>query len=261
MTEPIRTLLTGATGTLGGQLRPRLRDAGHAVRAASRSPPSEPDADAEWVEMDLADGTGIEAALENVDVVVHAASAPRGDTEAVDVEGTRRLLDAAAQAGISNVCYVSIVGVDSVPLTYYQHKLEAERAAEASEVPSTIVRLTQFHSFVFDVLEAISRVPVWPLPVDVPLQPIEPGEAAAAVVDRATADPQGRVPPVGGPEVRTVGELARAYRTATGSRRPIVPVPIPGAVAAGFRSGEATCPDRTVGTTTWKRWLAHQSTS
>jgi len=36
-----RTLLTGATGRLGDRLRPRLREAGHDVVAASRSPPTD----------------------------------------------------------------------------------------------------------------------------------------------------------------------------------------------------------------------------
>ncbi|MFC4542766.1 SDR family oxidoreductase [Halosolutus amylolyticus] len=252
-----RTLLTGATRTLGRALRPRLREAGHAVRAASRSPPPESDGgNLEWVELDLVDGTGLRSAVEDADVVVHAATAPRGDSEAVDVRGTERLLAAAADAGVDNVLYVSIVGVDEILLSYYEHKLAAERAVEASTVPSTIVRATQFHPFVRDLLDAVSRLPVWPLPTEFRLQPIDAGEAADAIVEYATADPSGRVPAVGGPEVRTVRELARTYREARDLRRPIVRLPIPGSIADGFRSGAALCPERTVGTRTWAEWLA-----
>ncbi|WP_247002626.1 SDR family oxidoreductase [Halosolutus gelatinilyticus] len=257
-----RTLLTGATGTLGRALRSRLREAGHEVRAASRSPPTaggaadrSDAADVDWVELDLLDGTGLRSAVEGVDVVVHAASAPRGDSEAVDIRGTERLLDAAAEADVSNVVYVSIVGVDEIPLSYYEHKLAAERSVEGSAVPSTIVRATQFHPFVFDLLEAVSRLPIWPLPTEFRLQPIDVGEAADAIVERATPEPGGRVPDVGGPAARTVGDLARAYRDATGSRRPIVRLPLPGSTAAAFRSGAALCPDRTVGSVTWEEWL------
>ncbi|WP_265108897.1 SDR family oxidoreductase [Halosolutus halophilus] len=254
--EPTLTLLTGATGTLGRTLRPRLQDAGHDVRAASRSPPAEGGApNPEWIELDLVDGTGLRSAVEDADVVVHAATAPRGDSEAVDVRGTERLLEAAAAAGVDNFLYVSIVGVDEIPYSYYEHKLAAERAVEGSAVPSTIVRATQFHPFVHDLLDAVSRLPVWPLPTEFRLQPIDVREAADAIVDHATADPSGRVPPVGGPEVRTVGELARTYRDAEGLRRPIVRFPIPGSVAGGFRSGAALCPERTVGTVTWEEWV------
>lgn len=258
MNSQLRTLLTGATGTLGRALRPRLRDAGHEVRAASRSPPDETDA-TEWVATDIATGRGLGTALEDIDVVVHAATAPQGDTEAVDVRGTERLLEAAAAAGVSNVVYVSIVGVDEIPYSYYEHKLTAERAVEASAVPSTIVRATQFHSFVYDLLETVSRLPIWPLPTDFRLQPIDVGEAADAIVERATLESAGRVPDVGGPEVRTVGELARAYRDAKGIRRPIVRLPLPGKTAAGFRAGGCICPDRAVGSVTWEEWLTAQT--
>ncbi|RQG90492.1 SDR family oxidoreductase [Natrarchaeobius chitinivorans] len=255
MTRARRTLVTGATGTLGRELCPRLLEAGHEVRAASRSPPTATEDDLDWVELDLVDGTGLEPALSEADVVVHAASAPRGDSEAVDLRGTERLLEAADDAGVENVVYVSIVGVDEIPLSYYEHKHRAERAVEASPVESTIVRITQFHSFVFELLETVSRLPLWPLPTRFRVQPIETGEAADALVEHAMREPAGRVPPVGGPEPRTIGELARAYRDAKGTRRPVVRCPLPGAVAAEFRTGTATCPDRTVGATTWEAWL------
>ncbi|WP_436927006.1 SDR family oxidoreductase [Halosimplex amylolyticum] len=262
------TLVTGASGTLGGALLPRLVDAGVVVRAASRSPPDgdaeagaqtrteETEGRVEWVEMDLVDGTGIESAVADVDTVVHAASAPTGDTEAVDVRGTERLLDAAASAGVEHVVYVSIVGIDEIQYSYYQHKLTAERAVESSDVPATIVRATQFHSFVDEILATVSRLPVWPLPTRFRVQPVDHREVADALVEYATGEPRGRVPPVGGPEVRSLGELATAYREARGLRRPIVRLPIPGSTASAFREGRATCPDRAVGMTTWEEWLA-----
>ncbi|OIB58422.1 SDR family oxidoreductase [Natrialba sp. SSL1] len=274
MSESVRTLLTGATGTLGSALRPQLYNAGHDVRAASRSPPAvnegarelkrehgreregERKRELEWVPVDVHDGTGLTAAVDGVDVVVHAATAPRGDSEAVDVRGTERLLDAASAAGVSNVVYVSIVGVDEIPYSYYEHKLAAEHLVEQHDVPSTIVRITQFHEFISELLASVARLPVWLLPAGFRVQPIAVDEAAAAVAGLATTDANGRVPPVGGPEVHTVGDLARVYRAHRSLRRPIVPVPIPGRIARGFRSGAATCPERTIGTASWTKWLA-----
>lgn len=256
-----RTLLTGATGTLGRALAPKLHEAGHDVVAASRSPPpDDPDRapsvdDLEWVELDLAAGAGVEDAVGDVDVVVHAATAPQGDAEAVDVRGTQHCCRAAADAGVSNLVYPSIVGIDEIPYSYYEHKLAAERIVETSPVPETIVRITQFHEFVAELLDSIARLPVWPVPRGVPLQPIAVREAAGAVLDLADPDPAGRVEPVGGPEVHTAGELARTYREAGGRRRPIVRVPLPGKTAAGFRSGAACCPEHAVGSRTWEAWL------
>lgn len=79
--------------------------------------------------MNVVDESDVRTALEDIDVVVHAATAPRGDSEAVDVRGTERLLEAAADAGVANFVYVSIVGVDEIPYSYYKHKLAAERAS------------------------------------------------------------------------------------------------------------------------------------
>ncbi len=252
-----RTLLTGATGMLGRSLQPQLADAGHVVRGATRSPPGDGPAD-EWVELSLPDGPGIEAAVADVDVVVHAASNATGDSKAVDVQGTERLVEAAADADVSNFVYVSIVGIDEIPYSYYQHKLAAEELLAASSVPHTIIRITQFHGFIDLLLGMIARLPVWPLPTRFRIQPIDEGEAAAAVVEHATEAPAGRVPDVGGPDVRTAGELATAYRQARGRRRPIVRLPIPGTAASRFRDGSATCPDRAVGTASWERWLERE---
>lgn len=252
----VRTLVTGGTGTLGSALRPRLLEAGREVRATSRDPPSGDEV--EWIEMDLTDGTGIEDAVADSDVIVHTATAPQGDTEAVDVAGTKRLLAAAADAGVENFVYVSIVGVDEIPFSYYEHKHAAERAVEDSAVPATIVRSTQFHSFVADLLGSLRWLPVWPLPTDFESQPIAVAEAADAIAEYALPEAAGRVPDIGGPEVLTLGEMARAYRRARGLRRLQFRLPLPGEVARGFRDGKATRPDRTVGTTTFAAWLDRQ---
>lgn len=253
-----RTLVTGATGTLGTALRSRLVPTDRAVRTASRCPPEEPDEDVEWVELDLMDATGIESAVEDVDVVIHAATAPQGETEAVDVAGTKRLLEAAEAAGVENFVYPSIVGIDDIPFSYYRHKRSAETAVENSDVPATVVRATQFHSFVAEMLGYVSRLPVWPLPTEMQVQPVDVREVADVVVDHATLEAAGRTDPVGGPEVHSVGELAREYRDSRGLRRPIVRFPLPGGTAAGFRAGHATCPEHSVGTVTWSDWLAEQ---
>lgn len=257
----VRTLVTGATGTLGTALRPRLTAAGHEVRAASRSPPEEVEGDLDWVELDLSEDTGYESALENVDVVIHAATAPQGDTGAVDVRGTKRLLEAAEEAGVENFLYPSIVGIDSIPFSYYKHKVAAETAVKESEIPATIVRATQFHSFVAEMLGYVAKLPVWPLPTKMQIQPVDADEVADIIVDHATPTASGRIDSIGGPEIHSVRNLAKAYRNARGLRRPIIRAPIPSKTVAAFRTGHATCPDYRVGTTTWREWLAERYAS
>jgi len=254
-----KTLVTGATGTLGTALRPRLTAAGHAVQAASRSPPEaveNSEDSSNWVELDVAEGTGLGSALENIDVVVHTATAPRGDTAAVDVQGTKRLIVAAEEAGVEHFVYPSIVGTDDIPLSYYGHKAAAETAVEESDTPTTIVRSTQFHAFVAELLDSVAKLPVWPLPTRIQIQPVDVGEVADVIVDHATQTASGQTGPVGGPEILSVGELARAYRAARSLRRPIIRFPIPGKTMAAFRAGHATCPDNRTGTRAWEAWLA-----
>ncbi|WP_226008026.1 SDR family oxidoreductase [Natrinema salinisoli] len=257
----VRTLVTGATGTLGTALRPRLTAAGHAVRAASRSPPEETEEDIEWVEFNVLEDTGIESALENIDVVIHTATAPQGDTAAVDVQGTKRLLEVAEEASIENFIYPSIVGIDDIPFSYYKHKATAETAVEESNVPVTIVRATQFHSFVAEMLGYVAKLPVWPLPTKMQIQPIDVGEVADIIVDYTTLEASGRIGPIGGPQIHSVGELAQAYRDSRGHRRPIIRLPIPSKTVAAFRTGHAICPDHMIGTVTWEEWLANRYTS
>jgi uncharacterized protein YbjT (DUF2867 family) len=186
------------------------------------------DGEVEWIELDLTDGRGIDEVITDVDIVVHAASNARGDSEAVDVHGTERLLEAAAEADMVNFVYVSIVGSDGIPYIYYEHKREVERIIEASAVPSTLSRSTQFHPFVAYLLATVNRLPIWPLPTEFQHQPIDAGEAADRIADCATVEAAGRVPDIGGPSVLTVRQLAETYREAPGLRRPVFRLPIPG---------------------------------
>ena len=101
----------------------------------------------------------------------------------------------------------------------------------------------------------VARLPIWPLATKMQLQPIDTGTVADRLVEHATPEASGRLEPIGGPEVRTAGELARAYRDARGKWRPIVPLPIPGRAFAAFRDGKATCPDHAIGPVTWEEWL------
>ena len=79
------------------------------------------------------------------------------------------------------------------------------------------------------------------------LQPIDTREAAGRLVELALFGPAGRVPDIGGPEVRTFIELADAYLKATGRQRRLVEIPLPGKAARAFRESAQLCPDRAYG--------------
>ena len=189
-------------------------------------------------------------------VVVHAASDPRRHA-VVDVEGTRRLVQAARAAGTAHLVYVSIVGIDRIPFPYYRSKLAAEQIVAASGVPHSTLRATQFHSFIDTMTAGAARVPlVLPLPTTFRFQSVDTGEAAERLVRAVQQGPGGRLPDFGGPELLTWGEMAAAWKAARGIRRPTVHLPLPGALAAAFRAGRTTLRhggER--GTIRWEDWL------
>lgn len=253
-------LVTGGTGTLGRAFADAADEAGHRVRIMSRRPASEGlSTGREWARADVVSGAGLDDAVRGVDVVLHAATDPVGDPEAVDVEGTRRLLETVGQAGGPLLVYPSIVGIDRVPYFYYDAKEAAEALIAGSGMPHVIVRITQFHSFVDRILSLVGTLPIMPLPTRARIQSIAVEEAADCLLDRAEAGPVGRTADVAGPEVLTLGEMARAWARARDKRRWIVRVPIPGKVARGFREGRVTAPDRAVGSETWEEWLEREA--
>jgi uncharacterized protein YbjT (DUF2867 family) len=253
-----RVLVTGGTGVLGRELVPRLLSAGYTVRVMSRrerQPGEWPEV--EWAQANLETGRGLAEAVAGAQIVLHAASNAAYHTHETDVEGTRRLLEKAKAAGGGHCLYVSIVGIERVPLPYYSHKLAAEAVVAEGGVPWTILRATQFHTLIDGRLQAATRGP-WPLallPTDLKFQPIDAGETADRLCECVAAGPAGRLPDIGGPEVLAFGAMAKVWLAARGMRRPILPLPMPGGFANAVRHGYLTCPEQKYGKITWAEWV------
>ena len=254
-----RVLITGGRGTLGRELTPRLLRAGYTVRLTSRRESTGQEApNQESVQLDLRTTTDLSAALAGVDVLVHAASDPL-HTQEVDVGGTARLLEGARAAGVRHFIYISIVGIDRMQFAYYQQKLAAERLVEQAGVPWSILRVTQFHSFIDRLLQPLKRIawsPIFLLPKDFQSQPIDEGEVAQHFVEIINAGPGGRWPDIGGPEVLRLGEMASAWLAQQRLSRPVLGLYIPGKTAQGFRQGCNTDLGARYGRITWHEWLA-----
>lgn len=249
-------LVTGGTGTLGNDLLRAIADRGHQVRVMTRSPEraTVPEG-VEVVQGDLANGDGVDLAVKGADAVIHAASAPR-DSMHVDMEGTRRLVVSAAEADVRHLLYVSIVGVDVVPYSYYRAKFAAEQIVAIGRVPWSVQRLTQFHPFVDSVLEKLSAGPVTAVPMSVPLQPISTADAARCLLAALDAGPSGLLPDKGGPRIESFAELATQWRRARRSGGGVLAVPLPGGLARALRGGGATCTNGVVEGDSFGNWLA-----
>jgi uncharacterized protein YbjT (DUF2867 family) len=249
----MQVLVTGAAGGLGRELLPRLVTNGYAVRGTSRR--DDPAIrGVEWVKSDITTGDGLADAVRGVETVIHAAS-DAFDAWKVDADGTARLIEMCERANVRHFIYVSIVGVDKIPLEYYKAKLAAEERVMTGRVPWTIQRAPQFFGFVDFIISRMARFPLIMLPTDWKGQPIDTGEAADVIADLVRRGPSGRTPDFGGPKIRQFGEMAREWKAARRVGKPIIPLPTFGKVSAGFRAGYNTVPGNRVGALQWEDWL------
>ena len=111
-----KTLVTGGTGFIGGAVVAELLAAGREVRVLARSPGSLAGLPVEVARGDLRDPASLIAAVQGCRRVFHVAAdyrlwVPDPDTMyAANVQGTRDLLAAAAEAGVERLVYTSTVG-------------------------------------------------------------------------------------------------------------------------------------------------------
>lgn len=234
-------LVTGGTSGPGRPLVEALRAAGHDVRILSRR------AGDGHVVGDLDAGTGLEGAVAGADVVVHLATNRKRD-----LPGTEHLLAAAKSAGVAHLVYLSIVGVDRIPYSYYRDKLANEQAIAVSGVPFTILRATQFHSFPGDIL----KLTMGRFFFDLPVQPIGVDDVAVRLAELATAPPAGRVTDIGGPEILEGRDILARLRKAGRAKKTVFSLSLPGATFAAFRAGHHLTGLPGYGTQTFDEWLA-----
>jgi len=146
-----RVLVTGATSLIGRHVVDRLVERGDEVRTLQRTPGERRDV-VDDRSGDVADADAVAVAVDGVDAVIHLAAkvgivGERSEFVAVNIDGTRHVLDAARRHGVGRVVHVSspsvahdgrpIIGDGAAPaLTSVQHggwysdtKAVAERLA------------------------------------------------------------------------------------------------------------------------------------
>jgi dihydroflavonol-4-reductase len=118
----VKAFVTGGTGFIGSRVVRRLRERGDEVAALVRSPDKATELSelgCELVVGDLSSEQAIRDGVRGCDAVFHIAAVykvgiPASEREAMrdaNVGGTERVLDAAIEAGVPRIVYVSTVGV------------------------------------------------------------------------------------------------------------------------------------------------------
>ena len=210
----MKIVVIGGTGLIGSKTVTILRDAGHDVLAAS--PRSG---------INTLTEEGLQEALQGAQVVIDLANSPSFEDSAVleffETSG-RNLHAAEAAAGVDHHVALSIVGTDRTPENgYFRAKVAQEKLIEASGIPYTIIRSTQFLEFLGGIAASSAEGNTVRLSPGL-FQPIASDDVAAFVADVALAAPRNGIVEIAGPQRAPFDEIIASYLKAIGDPREVV---------------------------------------
>jgi uncharacterized protein YbjT (DUF2867 family) len=197
----MKIVVIGGTGLIGSKLVRKLGEQGHQVIAAS--PRSG---------VNSVTGEGLAEALKGASAVVDVTNAPSWEDKAVldfFQTSTRNLLAQGAGAGVGHYIALSVVGTERlIESGYFRAKLAQEKLIEASSIPWSIVRATQFFEFVKQIADYSTEGNQVRLPPAL-IQPMAADDVAGALDGIATSSPIHGTVEIGGPEQFRLDELVR----------------------------------------------------
>src|ERR1700726_936187 len=196
-------VVIGGTGLIGSKTAAILRQRGHEVVAAS--PQSG---------INTITGEGLKEVMAGAQVVIDLANSPSFEDQAVleffETSG-RNLLAAETAAGVRHHVALSIVGTDRTPDNgYFRAKVAQEKLIEASGIPYTIIRATQFLEFLGGIAAESTDGNTVRLSPSL-FQPIAADEVAAIVADVALGVPRNGIVEIAGPERAPFNEIVARY--------------------------------------------------
>ncbi len=210
----MKIVVIGGTGLIGSKVVGKLKAKGHDVIAASPN-----------TGVNTITGEGLKEAMAGTRVVIDLANSPSFEDRAVlEFFGTsgRHLLPAEAAAGVQHHVALSIVGTDRTPDNgYFRAKVAQEKLIEASGVPYTIIRSTQFLEFLGGIAASSADGNMVRLSPGL-FQPIAADDVAAVVADVALAAPRNGIVEIAGPERAPFNEIVARYLKAIGDPRQVV---------------------------------------
>jgi uncharacterized protein YbjT (DUF2867 family) len=234
-------LLTGATGSVGSRLLPRLLERGEDVRCLVREPRRLGDrrVDVQIALGDLGEMSDpylVRQALRGVDTVVHLAATIRDQPphriEELNGLATVRLLRAAERSGVRRFVFFSALEASAAQRTrLFRAKWLAERAVASSPLETIVFA----PSIVYDrsdpwvtLLRRFSFLPVMPVSGSgkARFQPIWADDAAHCALAALGHGERDRYE-LAGPETLSYDQMSDLVSRAAGRPRPLVHLPLP----------------------------------
>lgn len=242
--------VAGATGRVGRHIVDLLEANGHEVVSIARS-----------TGVDVITGAGLAEALEGVEIVIDATTPPTPDEQAAIeffTTAARNLQELGERAGVRRMVVVSIIGIDRFSGGYNAAKVVQEQTHLVGPIPVRILRATQFHEFVEQLMD-------WGRQDDVSYlwrmrtQLVAARTVAEALCELATDDdpvpPPGDAPiwEIAGPREESLVDAARRLAARNGDpvRVEAVDPPDPLFETGGSLPG----PDATLAGPTFDEWL------
>ena len=235
--SPHLTLLTGASGYVGGRLLEELQRMGVPLRCLARRPdflrprlaPG-----TEVVEGDVLNPLTLPAALEGVRTayyLVHSMAA-EGDFEAIDRRAALYFGSAALKAGVERIVYLGGLGSGPKLSPHLLSRQEVGDVLRRSGVQTIELRagiIIGSGSLSFEMIRAlVEKLPVMVTPrwVRVRTQPIAVEDVIAYLVRARELDIDGHhIFEIGGADQVSYGDIMMEYARRRGLRRAMIPVP------------------------------------
>ncbi|HQX01700.1 MAG TPA: NAD(P)H-binding protein, partial [Anaerolineales bacterium] len=207
------------------------------IRPSPRTPKLPKGVPVEVAVVSLADVRGLRAALRDVDTIIHLASAEnqgsRGNLLVADIQGTENLVEAASDAGVDRIVYLSHIGAARASgYPAFKAKGIAEEHIRNGKVPYTILRSSLVYGaedhFTNNLARIIRASPgVFPITSGgrTVVQPIWVEDLVTCMLwSIQNNDTLNKVYELGGTEFFTLQQIVEAIMDATHSRRYLVPL-------------------------------------
>jgi NADH dehydrogenase len=252
-TQRVDILVTGGAGVVGSPTVAALLRRDHSVRLYSRHASEHVRLWPKGVtaaEGDICDPDALAHGMAGCDAAIHLAGivseqGTEATFEQVNVEGTRRVVEAAQAAGVKRLVYVSSLGADRGESPYHRSKRRAEELTRAFGGEWVVLRPGNVYGPSDEVISLLLKIirisPVVPA-IDGgehPFQPMWVEDLAEAIAEAVTRpEVVGRSLDLAGPDLTSMNDLIERFKTLTGRSPLRVPVPgflgVFGARAAGM---------------------------